>query len=71
MDAAQARRALATHGRRRTKAREQVATESAAIVALAPAALEAGLTKREICQLAQISRPTLDDFLRNDKKPAR
>jgi hypothetical protein len=55
---------LARHGRARTRAREKAQTESAAIKALVPRALEAGLSKSEIARLAQITRPALDTMLR-------
>jgi len=58
------RKALRHHGRRRIKARAQASEESRAIAELIPRALEAGMTKAEICTLAEISRPALDTMLK-------
>lgn len=57
------RAALAEHGRRRRAALEQAEAELAEIYELAPAALEAGLTKVEVGELGAVSRPALDAFL--------
>lgn len=57
------RKALRTHGARRVKARATAVTESRAIADLARQALASGMTKAEVCQLAQISRPALDTML--------
>lgn len=58
------RTALKRHGRSRTAARERARQESEAIASLAPRALDAGMTKVEVCELAQITRPALDAMLR-------
>jgi hypothetical protein len=63
MTPARLRQALATHGRRRAKARERAATETAEIARLAPLALSAGIPKIEVAKLAQISRTALDALL--------
>jgi hypothetical protein len=56
---------LARHGKARLRARDKAATESAAIKALIPRAIEQGLSKSEIARLAQITRPALDTMLRS------
>lgn len=63
MTKAQLKRSLETHGRRRTKARETAAAETAEIARLAPLALEAGISKWDIAIAAQISRTALDKLL--------
>lgn len=55
---------LAKHGRARTAARRKAKTESDAIKALIPQALDAGISKSEIARLAQITRPALDTMIR-------
>lgn len=58
------RQQLAAHGDARAKARDKAKREMAAIEQLAPKALGAGLTKIEVCRLAQITRPALDALLK-------
>jgi hypothetical protein len=55
---------LARHGKARAAARRKAKTESDAIKALIPRALDAGLSKSEIARIAQITRPALDTMLR-------
>lgn len=66
MTESQIRRALATAGRRRSKARTEAAEQTAEIARLAPLALEAGVSKWDIATAAQISRPALDKLLAHD-----
>jgi DNA-binding transcriptional regulator LsrR (DeoR family) len=58
------RRRLRTKGDIRTLARMVAAEMSGEIRDLALIAVEAGLSKKEIAELAQISRPALDTMLR-------
>lgn len=58
---------LRQHGRRRHEADAASRRELDAIAALLPAALEAGISKREIARLARVSRPTLDEMLRRTR----
>jgi hypothetical protein len=64
MTPAQIKRALETHGRRRTKAREAAIAETAAIAALLADALAAGHSKADIARWAQMSRPAIDTLLK-------
>jgi hypothetical protein len=57
---------LRRHGKARARARANAAAHSQAIAELAPKALAAGLTKVEVCKLAQITRPALDTMLRDN-----
>lgn len=66
MEADEIRDALAQHGAARKNAAAARAAETAAITALAPKAIDAGLTKLEVARLAQISRVTLDAMLKPD-----
>jgi hypothetical protein len=59
------RKALARHGRVRRAARAKAKTEAEAIAALAKEAVASGMTKAEVCALAQISRPALDTMLKD------
>ena len=63
MDTDEIRRALEKHGRARAKAREAAAAQSEAIAEAARHGVAEGMTKVEICRLAQISRPALDAML--------
>ena len=57
---------LIRHGKARAAARRKAKAESDAIAALAPKALEAGLSKSEIARLARVTRPALDTMLRDE-----
>ncbi len=58
---------LREHGRRRHEADAASRRELDAIAALLPAALAAGISKREIARLARVSRPTLDAMLKQGR----
>jgi hypothetical protein len=58
------RKALAKHGRARLAARAKAKQESERVAALAKEAVRSGMTKAEVCALAQISRPALDTMLK-------
>ena len=58
---------LREHGQRRHEADAASRRELDAIAALLPAALEAGISKREIARLARVSRPTLDEMLKRHR----
>lgn len=58
------RRSLIKHGRARAAARAKALKESQAIADAAREAVAIGMTKVEICELAQISRPALDAMLK-------
>lgn len=64
MDAQQIRQRLIEAGDRREAARAEVTQASAEIKEWTPRALEAGLTKMEISELAKISRAGLDKLLK-------
>lgn len=51
-------------GRRRAKARDEARHQKQIIHTLVASALAEGMTKKEIAELAQISRPTLDAMLK-------
>jgi hypothetical protein len=55
---------LRAEGDRLRAAQEADADAHAVIARLLPAALEAGLSKREIARLAGVSRPWMDKVLR-------
>lgn len=59
------RKQLIDQGKARQRAKAQAEIRMRTIARLAPRALEQGLTKMEVCKLAQISRPALDAILRN------
>lgn len=59
------KRQLKTAGRRRARAREEALRQSAVIKELAKSALAQGMTKAEISEAAQISRPALDAMLQD------
>ena len=58
---------LREHGRRRHEADATSRRELDATAELLPAALEAGISKREIARLARVSRPTLDEMLKRHR----
>jgi hypothetical protein len=58
------RTALKRHGRARLAARTKAKAESEANAALAKEAVRSGMTKAEVCALAQVSRPALDTMLK-------
>jgi hypothetical protein len=54
-------------GKQRQRARQQALAASARIGELAREAIAAGMSKAEIARLAQISRPALDELLKDEK----
>jgi hypothetical protein len=58
------RKGLIKHGRARIAARTKAKAESDAIAAFAKEAVASGMTKAEVCALAQLSRPALDTMLK-------
>jgi DNA invertase Pin-like site-specific DNA recombinase len=54
---------LREHGARRRAAEATSAEELERIARLIPAAIEAGIPKREIARLTGVSRPTIDAIL--------
>jgi hypothetical protein len=58
------RKALAKHGKARVAARAKAKQESEQVAALAKEAVASGMTKAEVCALAQVSRPALDTMLK-------
>jgi hypothetical protein len=65
MDTEEVRRQLQTAGRKRQRARAEAVRQSQAIRLLAPTALALGMSKSEIARVAQITRPALDEMLRD------
>jgi hypothetical protein len=57
------RKGLMRHGKARIAARAKAKAESEEVAALAKEAVASGMTKAEVCALAQISRPALDTML--------
>jgi hypothetical protein len=55
---------LEAHGELLRAADRSRRKEHAAIAELLPAAIEAGLTKREIARLSSVSRPWIDEILK-------
>lgn len=58
------RKALVKHGKARVAARTRAKAESEHVAALAKEAVRSGMTKAEVCALAQVSRPALDTMLK-------
>jgi hypothetical protein len=65
------RERLREHGDRRREAREADRREMQAIAELLPAALAAGISKREITRLTGISRPWIERLMPDDGQPSR
>jgi hypothetical protein len=59
-------RQLAELGDSRSHHRAEAIADTQRIRELVPRALEAGLTKTDVCRLARISWPTLEAMLRED-----
>jgi hypothetical protein len=55
---------LTTEGKRRERARAEAKAATAEIRKLAPRALKAGMPKRDVARLARVSRPALDELLK-------